>query len=100
MLLSVFEHLRVRGSAFLVKPVLVAAAKRLGHANASVTTRHYARSRDGQDVEIAKGLNADHEKAQRARARKAKNVKPIKDDVARKLHDEKQDPARSDDQGV
>ncbi|MER6222515.1 tyrosine-type recombinase/integrase [Streptomyces sp900105755] len=79
---------------------VMAAAKRLGHANASVTTRHYARSRDGQDAEIAKGLNADHEKAQRTRARKAKKVKPIKDDVARTLHDEERDPPRSDDQGV
>ncbi|MGW3633203.1 tyrosine-type recombinase/integrase [Streptomyces sp. NPDC005122] len=47
---------------------VMAAAKRLGHANASVTTRHYARSRDGQDAEIARGLNADHEKGKRARA--------------------------------
>jgi integrase len=51
---------------------VMAAAKRLGHANASVTTRHYARSRDGQDAEIAKQLNADHDKAKRARVRKGR----------------------------
>jgi hypothetical protein len=73
----------------------MAAAKRLGHANASVTTRYYARSRDGQDAEIAKELNADHEKAKRARARKASGNK---DDVARTLHEDKGAVSESDDQ--
>ena len=45
---------------------VMAAAKRLGHANTSVTTRHYARSRDGQDAEIARQLNAEHDQTQRA----------------------------------
>ncbi|MFE8942499.1 hypothetical protein [Streptomyces sp. NPDC007856] len=75
---------------------VMAAAKRLGHANASVTTRHCARSRDGQDAEIAYELNADHERAKRARARKAKRVKG---DVARTLHEEKGAVSESDDQG-
>lgn len=79
---------------------VMAAAKRLGHANASVTTRHYARSRDGQDAEIAKQLNADHEKAERARARKARNQKRAKRDVARKLHAGRRDDSTPDDQGV
>ncbi|MEU6087339.1 site-specific integrase [Streptomyces sp. NPDC047085] len=73
---------------------VMAAAKRLGHANASVTTRHYARSRDGQDAEIAKELNADHERAKRARARKAKR---IKGDVARTLHEGHDTGSESDD---
>jgi integrase len=32
---------------------VMAAARRLGHANASVTTRHYARTIDGRDAEVA-----------------------------------------------
>jgi len=31
----------------------MAAAKRLGHSNANVTTRHYAREVDDRDAEIA-----------------------------------------------
>jgi hypothetical protein len=33
------------------------AAHRLGHANASVTTRHYARVVDGRDADVAKHLD-------------------------------------------
>ncbi len=33
------------------------AARRLGHANASVTTRHYARPIDGRDAQVAKQLD-------------------------------------------
>jgi hypothetical protein len=33
------------------------AAHRLGHANASVTTRHYARPVDGRDAEVARHLD-------------------------------------------
>jgi hypothetical protein len=33
------------------------AAQRLGHANASVTTRHYARAVDGRDAEVPKHLD-------------------------------------------
>jgi integrase len=32
---------------------IMAAAARLGHAHASVTTRHYARTVDGRDAEVA-----------------------------------------------
>jgi integrase len=35
---------------------VMAAARRLGHSNASVTTRHYARVVEGRDAEIAVGL--------------------------------------------
>ncbi|MFI7599001.1 hypothetical protein [Actinoplanes sp. NPDC049681] len=38
-------------------PVIVTAARRLGHANASVTTRHYARPIDGRDAQVAKHLD-------------------------------------------
>lgn len=36
---------------------VMTAARRLGHSNASVTTRHYARSMDGRDAEVAKGMD-------------------------------------------
>jgi hypothetical protein len=36
---------------------VMVAAYRLGHANASVTTRHYARAIDGRDAEVAKHLD-------------------------------------------
>lgn len=36
---------------------VLVAARRLGHANASVTTRHYARAVDGRDAEVAKHLD-------------------------------------------
>jgi len=36
---------------------LLAAARRLGHANASVTTRHYARAIDKRDAEVAAHLD-------------------------------------------
>jgi hypothetical protein len=35
----------------------MAAAKRLGYANASVTTRHYARASAGSDEGVAEGLD-------------------------------------------
>lgn len=35
----------------------MAAAKRLGHANASVTTCHYARASAGSDEGVADGLD-------------------------------------------
>ncbi len=37
---------------------VMAAARRLGHSNASVTTRHYARAVEGRDQEIAELLDA------------------------------------------
>ncbi|WP_279627511.1 tyrosine-type recombinase/integrase [Micromonospora chersina] len=43
---------------------VLVAARRLGHSNASVTTRHYARAVDGRDAEVAAFLD---------RARKAKD---------------------------
>lgn len=36
---------------------LLVAARRLGHANASVTTRHYARAMDRRDAEVAAHLD-------------------------------------------
>ena len=36
---------------------VMTAARRLGHANASVTTRHYARPIDGRDAQVAKHLD-------------------------------------------
>ncbi|MEV1289820.1 tyrosine-type recombinase/integrase [Micromonospora sp. NPDC049679] len=36
---------------------VMVAARRLGHANASVTTRHYARAIDQRDAEVAKHLD-------------------------------------------
>lgn len=36
---------------------VLAAARRLGHSNASVTTRHYARAVDGRDAEVAQHLD-------------------------------------------
>ena len=38
---------------------VMAAAQRLGHAHASVTTRHYARAMPGRDAEVAASLDAD-----------------------------------------
>ncbi len=37
---------------------VMAAAARLGHSNANVTTRHYARAVDGRDAEIAAAFDA------------------------------------------
>jgi integrase len=46
---------------------VMAAAKRLGHSNANVTTRHYARALDGRDAEIAADLDRRYrEREQRA----------------------------------
>jgi hypothetical protein len=36
---------------------VLAAAARLGHSNANVTTRHYARAADGKDTIVAAGLD-------------------------------------------
>ncbi|ETK34237.1 hypothetical protein MPTA5024_20485 [Microbispora sp. ATCC PTA-5024] len=38
---------------------VMVAARRLGHSNASVTTRHYARAVEGRDREIADGFDAE-----------------------------------------
>lgn len=46
---------------------VLAAARRLGHANATVTTRHYARVVDGRDAEVAASLDARHGAADTAR---------------------------------
>jgi hypothetical protein len=52
------------------------AARRLGHANANVTTRHYARPVAGRDADVARHLGKLHKKADRGsgtqRARKPK----------------------------
>ncbi|MEV6317188.1 tyrosine-type recombinase/integrase [Streptomyces sp. NPDC051776] len=39
---------------------VMAAAKRLGHSNASVTTRHYARVVDGRDADVARTMHDEH----------------------------------------
>ncbi len=44
---------------------VLVAARRLGHANASVTTRHYARAVDGRDAEVAQHLHASRAKMAR-----------------------------------
>jgi integrase len=49
---------------------VMAAARRLGHSNASVTTRHYARVVEGRDEEIATALD-DERKSNGARAEEA-----------------------------
>jgi integrase len=36
---------------------ILVAARRLGHANASVTTRHYARAMDDRDAQVAVHLD-------------------------------------------
>lgn len=60
---------------------VMAAAKRLGHSNANVTTRHYARAVDGRDAEIAADFDTK-------RAERAASVTDGKDeDVARGSHD-------------
>lgn len=38
---------------------IMAAAQRLGHAHASVTTRHYARALPGRDAEVAASFDAE-----------------------------------------
>ena len=57
---------------------VLVAARRLGHANASVTTRHYARAVDGRDADVAKHLDASRRKTARQsgtqRARKPRKT--------------------------
>ncbi|MBQ0897134.1 site-specific integrase [Micromonospora sp. U56] len=58
---------------------VLVAARRLGHANASVTTRHYARAVDGRDAEVAQHLDASRAKvAKRSGTQRAR--KPRKAD--------------------
>jgi integrase len=58
---------------------VLVAARRLGHANTSVTTRHYARAIDKRDAEVAKHLDKLGAGAGRRsgtqRARKTRNAK-------------------------
>ena len=61
---------------------VMAAAKRLGHSNASVTTRHYARVVDGRDAEVAQTMHAEHEQGTR---------KGTSSDRARNGHDDDDD---------
>jgi integrase len=57
---------------------VLVSARRLGHANASVTTRHYARAVDGRDTDVAKHLDASRSKLAKPsgtqRARKPRNA--------------------------
>ncbi|WP_042428621.1 tyrosine-type recombinase/integrase [Streptacidiphilus anmyonensis] len=48
---------------------VMAAAKRLGHSNASVTTRHYARAVQAREDEAARTLDAMRDQALKARER-------------------------------
>jgi integrase len=50
---------------------VMAAARRLGHSNASVTTRHYARSVDTRDVEIAADLGKVRYEAETLRSERS-----------------------------
>jgi integrase len=65
---------RPHGSWVARSHAIMAAAKRLGHSNANVTTRHYAREVDDRDAEIAAsfgpteaslGARGGHEAAER-----------------------------------
>lgn len=40
---------------------VMAAAHRMGHSNASITTRHYARVVDGRDADVARTMNTEYE---------------------------------------
>jgi integrase len=72
---------------------VMAAARRLGHSNANVTTRHYARAVDGRDAEIA--ADFDVQRAKRAEADTHGESK----DVARGSHEGVQgEGSKSDDQ--
>ena len=55
---------------------VMVAAHRLGHANANVTTRHYARAIDGRDAEVARHLDRlgkpDAKRSGTGRARRAR----------------------------
>jgi integrase len=53
---------------------VLAAAKRLGHSNASVTTRHYARVIEGTDDDVAGAFDTARE-AQPKRTRNARRAK-------------------------
>lgn len=44
---------------------VMAAARRLGHSNASITTRHYARAVEGRDDDIATTLNEERPEARK-----------------------------------
>jgi integrase len=51
---------------------VMAAARRLGHSNASVATRHYARALDGRDAEVAQALETDRAGRKRAGTQRAR----------------------------
>ncbi|MFJ9612555.1 tyrosine-type recombinase/integrase [Streptomyces noursei] len=70
---------------------VMAAAKRLGHSNASVTTRHYARVVDGRDADVAKTMHSEHQAA--AGAGKAASGTPDAPDadLARNWHEDGDD---------
>ncbi|GHJ56878.1 hypothetical protein Nm8I071_61850 [Nonomuraea sp. TT08I-71] len=55
------------------RPGVLVAARQLGHVDASVTTRHYARAVDGRDAEIAQHLDASRaEVARRSGTQRAR----------------------------
>ena len=66
---------------------IMAAARRLGHANASVTTRHYARAMGGKDDEIAEAFDHD-----RTTVEGGSNSDQDHDAVAQEWHGDHDDP--------
>lgn len=73
---------------------VMAAAKRLGHSNASVTTRHYARAVDGRDAEVARTMHSEHEQSTMGPRRGPNGTSDAPDaDLARKRHGDDDDGA-------
>lgn len=71
---------------------VMAAAKRLGHSNASVTTRHYARVVDGRDADVAKTMHTEHEQSANAAGGQLNGTSAAPDpDMARKWHGDDDD---------
>ncbi|MEU8079335.1 hypothetical protein AB0B31_28305 [Catellatospora citrea] len=53
---------------------VLVAARRLGHANASVTTRHYARPIDKRDAGVAEHLNRQQAREEPSGTEQARDV--------------------------
>jgi integrase len=69
---------------------VMAAARRLGHSNASVTTRHYARAVEGRDEQIADTF--DENRTTGKAATTAGGTDREADHVAREWHGDDDDP--------
>ncbi|MGI5469901.1 tyrosine-type recombinase/integrase [Streptomyces sp. CA-132043] len=70
---------------------VMAAAKRLGHSNASVTTRHYARVVDGRDADVARTMHSEYEAAAGADAASSGTPDASAPDLARSWHEDDDD---------